>query len=371
MSLQAFLTITLFLLIVFQALQVYFFRRKQALYGSIFIVFFWSTFVFLLYNFNILYSANVPQKGQQQPKTILINKGEILSQIADRLLSERIIENKKHFLWTASLMGLDHSVQAGKYTVAPFISNHALIMQLTSGGVDRERITIIEGILAKDIASLFSHELDIDSTRFMEIVTDSNITKSLGIDAPNLEGYLFPETYHFNWGVSEFDVIETLVGEFKKNIADSILAAAQSHNMTLHELVMLASLIEGEAVVDEDRPLISAVFHNRLDRDMYLNACSTIQYIIPDGPRRLLDEDLEIDSPYNTYKNKGLPPGPINNPGLKSLLAAAFPSSESYLYFVATGEGGHYFSRTYAEHLEAKKKLDQIRKKINKISEPK
>ncbi|KPK87452.1 hypothetical protein AMJ80_12065 [bacterium SM23_31] len=318
----------------------------------------------MLYNFSILFSANVPHQSHGQPRIVPINKGETLTQIAGRLFDESIIENKKYFLWTASIMGLDHRVQAGKYILAPFMSNHSIIRQLTSGGVVQERVTIIEGISAKEIASLFSQSLDIDSTRFMQIVNDSSITESLGIDSPNLEGYLFPETYHFSWGVSEFDVVETLVGEFKKNIADSILAAAQSYNMTLHDLVILASIIEGEAVVDEERPLISAVFHNRLNRDMYLNADPTIQYIIPDGPRRLLDEDLEIDSPYNTYKNKGLPPGPINNPGLKSLLAAAFPSSETYLYFVATGEGGHYFSRTYAEHLEAKKKLDQLRKKI-------
>jgi len=190
----------------------------------------------------------------------------------------------------------------------------------------------------------------------------------MGIAASNLEGFLYPETYQFNWGLSEKDVVRALVEEFKKHIPDSVYTNLRNIGLNLQELVTLASLIEGEAVMDDERSRISAVFHNRLKINMRLEADPTIQYIIPDGPRRILFEDLEIDSPYNTYKYRGLPPGPINNPGVKSLIAAAFPASETYLYFVATGDGRHTFTRSLAEHLEAKKILDRMRRQDRKNS---
>lgn len=368
MTISFLLTITLFLLFVFQGLQIYFFKQKQMLYGSVFVVFFWSILSFLVYNLHILFSVNGTAGSQIQPRSIIIEKGSTLSHIADQLLGDGIITNKNHLLWTAKMMGLENRLQAGKYSVAPYMSNFALIKQLTSGSSVQIRVTIIEGITAQDIASLLSHELEIDSTKIMNIVNDSVQTKNMGINAPNLEGFLYPETYQFNWGLSEREVVGTLVEEFKKHVPDSVYTGMRSFGMNLHELVTLASLIEGEAVVDDERTLISAVFHNRLKKNMRLEADPTIQYIIPDGPRRLLIKDLELDSPYNTYKYKGLPPGPINNPGVKSLIAAAFPAPETYLYFVATGDGRHTFTRTLAEHLEAKKILDRMRREIRKNS---
>lgn len=230
------------------------------------------------------------------------------------------------------------------------------------------QVTLVEGIAAKDIASEFSRKMAIDSTRFSRYVFDSAFAAGHNIQANNCEGYLFPETYRFNWGVSEREIIETLLREFNKSIPDSVYRKADEIGMTFHEIVTLASIIEGEAVLDEERASISSVYHNRLKKGMRLQADPTIQYIIPDGPRRLLTKDLQIQSPYNTYRNNGLPPGPINNPGLKSIIAAAFPASESYLFFVATGDGHHTFTRTQAEHLEAKKKLDQMRRELRNKS---
>ena len=166
------------------------------------------------------------------------------------------------------------------------------------------------------------------------------------------------------YGGTELEIIETLVREFKKNISDSLLIAAKNLNLSLHQIVTLASIIEGEAGIDEERPVISAVYHNRLKKNMKLEADPTIQYIIPDGPRRLTKSDLTIDSPFNTYLHTGLPPEPINNPGKKSIYAAAFPVKQPFLYFVATGDGRHAFSKTLQEHLLAKKKLDRLRKEV-------
>ncbi len=368
MTFKLFLTIILFLLFVFQALQVYYFKRKQNVHGSVFIFFVWTTFVFLLYNLTILFSTNFTQRGDNQTKTVVINRGDSLSKIAIQLYSDKIISNRDHFLWTAKLLGLGHKVQAGKYSLSPFMSNYALISQLSSGHSIQERVTIVEGTTAKEIALLLSDKLDIDVGRFLSIVNDSSIVKEFGFDATTLEGYLFPETYQFNWGVSEPEVVQTLVGEFKRQINEKNISATAEHGLTPHEMVILASIIEGEAIVDDERPLISAVFHNRLKKKWRLEADPTIQYIIPDGPRRLLDKDLAIDSPYNTYRYRGLPPGPINNPGLKSLEAAGNPADEAYVYFVATGEGRHTFSSTLDEHLQAKKKLDRLRRELRRES---
>jgi len=132
------------------------------------------------------------------------------------------------------------------------------------------------------------------------------------------------------------------------------------------EIITLASIIEGEALYDVERPIISGVYHNRLQKRMKLQADPTIQYIIKDGPRRLLNKDLKIKSPYNTYLNKGLPPGPINNPGKESIIAALFPNENEYLYFVARGDGFHKFSKTEKEHLIAKKKFQKIRRQVRR-----
>jgi UPF0755 protein len=147
-------------------------------------------------------------------------------------------------------------------------------------------------------------------------------------------------------------------------VHDSLKTRAEEIGWTLNQALTLASIIEGEAMVDTEMPLISSVYHNRLDIGMPLQADPTIQYIIPDGPRRLLYRDLEIDSPYNTYKYKGLPPGPINNPGIRAIKAALYPADTDYLYFVANGDGTHSFSENYSQHRRAKRRFDEYRKKV-------
>ena len=134
--------------------------------------------------------------------------------------------------------------------------------------------------------------------------------------------------------------------------------------MNLHEAVILASIIQGEVMIDDEAPIVSAVYHNRLKRGIPLAADPTIQYLLPDGPRRLLNKDLEIDSPYNTYKNRGLPPGPVNNPGRIAIEAAINPADVDYIYFVAKGDGSHAFNRTHSGHLRDKQKFQQVRREV-------
>ena len=149
-------------------------------------------------------------------------------------------------------------------------------------------------------------------------------------------------------------------------MTDSNIAKASSISLTQHQILTLASIIEGEAIYDSERPIISAVYHNRLKRGMKLQADPTVQYIIKDGPRRLLNKDLRIKSPYNTYLYGGLPPGPINSPGFKSLNAALYPDENDYLYFVAKGDGYHTFSKNEKEHERAKRAFQRVRKKVKR-----
>lgn len=296
-----------------------------------------------------------------------ISKGLSFYSIINLLQKNEIISNSFKLKSTARLLNLRSKLKAGKYEIQGGISSYALLKQLTEGKVAVERVRILEGIRAKQIAGILQQRTEIDSARFMQFVNDPNFVKTLGIEAKTLEGYLFPDTYNFYWGMKSEDIISMMVNEFKINFNDSLRTRAAEQGRSVVEVLTLASIIEGEAVVDSERSTVSAVYHNRLKRGMRLQADPTIQYIIEDGPRRLLKRDLEIDSPYNTYKYKGLPPGPINNPGLASIKASLYPKKVNHLYFVANGDGSHTFSRTLKEHLRAKTKFDQYRRKIKRL----
>ena len=187
------------------------------------------------------------------------------------------------------------------------------------------------------------------------------------IKSDSFEGYLFPDTYLLSEDVDAEGVIDKMVSEYNNNITPSMRKRMIELGLSEREVLTLASIIEGEAIYDSERPRISGVYHNRLKKRMRLQADPTIQYIIEDSPRRLLNKDLKIKSPYNTYLNYGLPPGPINNPGIESIKAALYPEQIDFLFFVARGDGYHTFTKTEKEHNIAKKEFQKIRKK-NRIS---
>jgi len=222
---------------------------------------------------------------------------------------------------------------------------------LTEGkGVALISVTLPEGLQSRQQAHILARVIGIDSARFVTLVHDESFTHSLGIASRNLEGYLFPETYGFYWQPDERDVVMRLVHQFQSFYDDSLQARARDLGWTMNQVMTMASIVEGEAVLAEERPIISGVYQNRLRKGMKLEADPTIRFALENGPRRILYSDLHVDNPYNTYRNRGLPPGPINNPGRASILAALYPLQHSYLFFVANGKGGHWFSSTYAEH---------------------
>jgi len=312
------------------------------------------------FGYKIFFVAVTPDEETQ----FKIRRGWVLSQIADSLRARGIIKSSENFLSAARISRRAGQVKAGKYIIPQRSSNLDLINLFVSGKAARQRLTIPEGVTAEAIAGLLHRELEIDSSEAMVLVKDKDFIDKLDIDAPSLEGYLYPNTYQFYWGDTPRDVIGLLVAEFRKRVPDSLVARADSLGLSLHQVVTLASIIEGEARVDSERAVISAVYWNRLKKGMRLQADPTIQYIIPGPPRRVLNRDLEIDSPYNTYRYAGLPPGPVNNPGIKSILAALYPTSDRYLYFVARGDGSHVFSYTLEQHNAAKREFDRYRAKV-------
>ena len=234
---------------------------------------------------------------------------------------------------------------AGNFEIDKASTNYGLIKQLINSVGLSKKVTILEGWTIVNIADKISNTLGIDKNKFFKASTDERLLRKWRVESKSFEGYLFPDTYQFDENQDAISIINTMVGEYKK-ISQRAARPNEEINLTENEVLALASIIEGEAIYDSERPRISGVYHNRLKKGMRLQADPTIQYIIDDSPRRLLNKDLKIKSPYNTYLNHGLPPGPINNPGLESIKAALYPEKVDYLFFVARGDGYHTFSKT-------------------------
>ena len=307
---------------------------------------------------------NWPQHNDYGSVKVTIPRGATLNDIADSLESSRIISNKKMFLMAVKLSGNEKDIPAGRFTFTDPANNNIIIEQLINGSPLKKKVTILEGWTIKQVAAHLSKTLSIDESEFLHLCYDEQFIRQLGLPGETAEGFLFPDTYYFFEGEDATSLIGKLVGEYRKVITEARIKRAGDLGFTELEWITLASIIEGEAIYNDERSRISGVYHNRLTRNMRLQADPTIQYIIEDSPRRLLNKDLKIESPYNTYLNNGLPPGPINNPGKESIIAAIYPENNDYLYFVARGDGYHTFSRNQAEHNKAKRKFQQVRRKV-------
>ncbi len=332
--------------------------------------FFWSILivtgivVFLSYVYFLFLPWDPPENSQQV--VITIKRGMTPNMIATLLKERGVIRGEKYFLWGAKLLGVTRKLQAGNYFFENRLTNYDVLRKLSRGDVMTTRMTFPEGTRAITMASMIQETLCVDSIHFMDLVLDSSFCRSLGILADRLEGYLYPDTYVFHLEPTAEEIIQKMVNQFHQIFTDSLKHKADEIGMSIHEVITLASIVEGEAALASERAIIGALYLNRLRHDMLLQADPTIQYIIEDGPRRLLDADLQIDSPYNTYIYSGLPPGPVNNPGIQCILAVLFPEPVDYLYMVANGDGSHTFSYTIAEHLKAKQRFDRIRQEVNR-----
>jgi UPF0755 protein len=289
---------------------------------------------------------------------IVVRKGESARSVAEKLVKEGVIDRAFPFLFLAKITGLEDDIKYGKHILGKKLPAFRTLWALTRENAGRveEVVTIFEGSTLREIARTLNYWLQIDTIRFLELCHDPVFIKRLSFkfplldNPPSLEGYLFPDTYRFLWGDSEEKIIETMVGRLFEIWSPRYSFRAESLKMNLHQILTLASIIEEEAAIEKERFLISAVFHNRLKRGKHLESCATIEYILPKRKARLTYSDLKIDSPYNTYMYKGLPPTPICSPGLMSIYAALYPAPVKYLYFVSKGDGTHLFAVTWREH---------------------
>ena len=285
-----------------------------------------------------------------EPKEIRIAPGTSTKSIAKQLADERIIRSSLLFEVVAYFEGASRYLQAGTYELSAAMSPREIIHQLKAGKVVHRHFVVPEGLTMEQIAQLFKDEGFGTAESFNRAARDLQWQKRYGIEVNSLEGYLFPNTYKLVDGIPAAKVIKMMLDEFNRNWTRERTEEAESINFSPQEIITLASIIEKEAKIDSERPLISAVFHNRLKRGWKLEADPTVLYALGNPLRALTTRDLKFDSSYNTYVNRGLPPAPICNPGLASIMAALRPAESSHLYFVAIGDGKHYFSNTLAEH---------------------
>jgi UPF0755 protein len=293
-----------------------------------------------------------------------IGPGRTVRAIGRDLQERGIIRRSWAFLAGYKLFHEGQKIRAGEYEFDLPLKAKDVLLTLLKGKILLHPLTVPEGLTAREVADLIRDAGYPMRGSFLEACGDAGPIALWDGQAADLEGYLFPDTYQFVKGASARTVAEAMVKEFRKVFGKAGLQRADELGMTVRSVVTLASLIEKETSVPDERPLVSAVFHNRLRIGMKLDCDPTVIYALKrDGlyRGRLLSRDLKYPSPYNTYVSPGLPPGPICSPGRDSLRAALYPAPEKYLYFVANNNGAHHFSRGYAEHLLAVKKF-QLKK---------
>ncbi|MEI8186448.1 MAG: endolytic transglycosylase MltG [Chlorobiaceae bacterium] len=288
--------------------------------------------------------------------SLIIHRGTGFKSIVDDLHRNGSIKSTWPVLLTGSIIPRLHNIKPGRYSIPSGMSIFSLLYYLHTHKQDEVRITIPEGLDLRHVARLLARNLDMDSTAVMAAASDSRLLVKYNISAPNAEGYLFPGTYDFVWASTPEEAAGFLIGRFRHFYTDSIQSTAASAGLTETALLTLASIVEAETPVDQEKPLVASVYLNRLKHNMRLQADPTVQYALGGVARRLFYKDLETDSPYNTYRHNGLPPGPICNPGTASILAVLNPSDTKFIYFVATGKGGHNFAESLAEHNQNIKK---------------
>lgn len=292
---------------------------------------------------------------------VSVTPGMSVYDVAGLLEDSGVVHRARDFVFAAQFLTFDQRLQAGEYILPYGESNRALLSRLINAGSSSNLITIPEGYTSRQIARLLQEKIAIDSAAFMQAVSDTALLRKYQISAPSLEGFLFPDSYNFCRSMNPFWAVDLMVRRFFQVFDSNLQAELAQSEFSLVEIVTLASIIEGEMIHQSEAPLISAVYHNRLKKRMRLQADPTIQYLIPDGPRRLYSKDLSIQSPYNTYLHAGLPPGPVCNPGRSALKAALEPAPEPYLYMVSTGDGSHAFNVRFSDHLRDKARLDSMR----------
>ncbi|MDQ2888978.1 MAG: endolytic transglycosylase MltG [Gemmatimonadota bacterium] len=289
------------------------------------------------------------------PVRVIVPRGATFRVAAESMASAGVIGSPLGFRIYARMHGRDRQIQAGTYLLRPGTPWGELVGAMNGGVGIINRVTIPEGFTIAQITPLLVRALHASPDSVTAAVRDSGLRARLADPAATLEGYLFPDTYVFAPGTSAREAVTEMVQRFEREWKPAYDKQASAMGRSRHEIVTMASIVEKEARVPEERPVIAAVYYNRLRLGMPLQADPTVQFAMGHHTDRVLYRDLAIDSPYNTYLHPGLPPGPIASPGAASLRAALEPAKVPYLYFVAAADGHHEFRETMAEHDAAKR----------------
>ncbi len=303
-----------------------------------------------------------PASAEPQWQIFAVERGTSLAVVARHLEQASLIRSARVAELAARFDGIAGRLQAGEYELSPHQSAREILDTITAGKVKTYPATVPEGIRATDITERLQESGLVDGEAFLAAVQDPEFARSLGINADSLEGYLFPDTYHLPRNLAPKDVARAMVRRFETVWRNEIEPLAKRQSLTRHEIVTLASIVEKETASPEERPLIAAVFLNRLKRGMRLETDPTVIYGIPDFDGNLRKRDLLNEgNPYNTYRIGGLPPGPIASPGVDALRAVLSPSQTDHLYFVSRNDGTHFFSSSYREHTNAVNRFQKRR----------
>jgi UPF0755 protein len=287
------------------------------------------------------------------PVELRVEQGEPFAAVVRKLRMHRVIPNEKLFSLWARLTGADKKIQWGVYRFDASLPPQEVLNRLVIGKRIFLTVTIPEGLTIKEIAELLAKMQIADREKFLAAAADRELLATFGLEDKGLEGYLFPNTYQFTPMTSEKEIIVTMAEQFRKASEPIWAQIGSSDKLNRHEIITLASIIEKETGIEAERPLVSAVFHNRLKRNMALQSDPTAIYGLKEFNGNLTRKDLKDQNPYNTYRIPALPPGPICNPSLASIKAALQPADVSYLFFVSRNDGTHLFSEDLESHNQA------------------
>ncbi len=311
---------------------------------------------------NIVAYAKKPPNTPPVEQAIAVPSGLGFKALSTLLYQKGMILHPVKFRLFARIKGYDIRIKAGEYLLSSAMTPKKILETMVDGKVRLHRLTIPEGYNLIQTARVVETAGFASEADFLKAATDPDLVNAKGIDAQTFEGYLFPDTYHFPGGVTPENIISTMVKRFRSVFTPEWKEQAKIMGLTIHQVITLASIIEKETAVADERPIISSVFHNRLKRNMRLESDPTVIYGMGDYNGNITRKDLERPTPYNTYTMKGLPPGPISNTGAKAIEAALYPADTKLLFFVSRKDRTHQFSTNFKDHNRAVRKYQLGRK---------
>jgi len=291
--------------------------------------------------------------------TVVIKPGDSFAFVADSLVNGGVVKSARALKVAARIRGVDKKLVVGRYDFSGDNSIQSALDKLASGDFLKVRVTIIEGSPIWRVASQLARTMNADSAEVIALSKNAAFLQELKL--PYLEGYLFPETYFFPWHTGAKEALSQMVQMFRGQ-TENVISTKSANGLTPEQVLILASIVEAEAMIDAEKPKIASVYLNRLEKRMRLDADPTVIYGLGGLDRPLYTKDIAIITPYNTYRKYGLPPTPINSPGLEAIKAVLSPDIHEYLFFVADGSGGHRFTKTNAEHNRARRDIRRARK---------